>query len=203
MSRSNFIFGYGSLVHTEKLAQYLKRKSVNSLKHTFCTLRNYRRCWNVAMNNQIDLPGYKYYLDRETGKRPKGFVVSLNIYFSENAEITGILFGVNDEELQILDKRERNYRRIEVTNHINISTSGKVWTYLGLEEAKKRYQEGLKQENAMISRSYFDLVRHSYLSLGKQELFNYMATTDEPQVPILNLEMCRIIKCDRIARRLG
>jgi cation transport regulator ChaC len=146
MCKSNFIFGYGSLVNAKNLQIYLNRSLKANFDFNLSSLEGYRRCWNIAMDNQIDLPGYKYYLEKDIGIRPNGFVTFLNIRPSQCESIYGILFRVYDEELQLLDERERNYKRIDVTNSIDATLEGRVWTYIGLNEAEQRYLQGVKQQ---------------------------------------------------------
>jgi cation transport regulator ChaC len=191
MYDSNFIFGYGSLMNFNNLQKYLRRSLTLNSDFMFCNLNNFRRCWNIAMNNSLDLPNYKYYIDPETGIRPKCFVTFLNIRPAPNNVVMGVLFRVSDKELEQLDWRERNYYRVEITNSIDRPIEGKAWVYLGLEEAKRRYQQGLKQSNATIALNYFDSVQNAYYLLGKRAFNNYLATTEKPIVPIVNLKMCR------------
>ena len=188
--QSHFVFGYGSLVNIKNLEQYLKRNLQLDIDYTICRLNNYQRCWNVAMNNSIDLPNYKYYRDSYTRERINAFVTFLNIRPNLNVNISGILFRVTDAELNNLDSRERNYRRINITQQLNIQLQGNAWTYIGLSEAEQRYQTGLAQNKAIIARSYFDTVKNAYLSLGSQEYAEYIATTDKPAVSIMDLELC-------------
>ena len=190
--QSNFIFGYGSLVNVKNLEQYLKRELKPNSDYTICNLKNFQRCWNVAMDNQIDLPKYKYYRNRNTKERLDSFVTFLNIRRDPNQTISGILFRISDTELENLDLRERNYNRIEITDQLSIKVQGNAWTYIGLQEAEQRYQKGLSKGNAMISRSYFNSVHNAYFLLGSEEYANYIATTDKPTVPIVNLEVCKV-----------
>ncbi len=192
MYQSNFVFGYGSLVNVENLEQHLRRKLTSGSDLMICGLKNFRRCWNIAMNNSLDLPNYKYYCDRQTGKRLDGFVTFLNIRPVQSQTIIGILFGVSEQELENLDRRERNYHRINVTSKIDIKIQGKAWVYIGLEQAEQRYQEGLKRHSAMISQDYFDLVNNAYFSLGNYAFSNYVATTDKLEVPTVDLKMCQV-----------
>jgi len=189
MCESNFVFGYGSLVDVENLQKYLNRSLSDSFDFVFCYLKGYRRCWNIAMDNRIDLPNYKYYVDKKTGNRPEGFVAFLNIRPHKGNNIIGILFGASEKDLQGLDKRGRNYRRMDITNLIETPVDGKAWVYIGLDEAEKRYQEGLIKDNVIVSQSYFNSVYNAYLSLGEEVLSNYIATTDVLEVPILDLEV--------------
>ncbi len=192
VNRVNFVFGYGSLTNVANLQTYLGRDLTLNSDFILCGLRDFRRCWNIAMDNRLDLPGYKYYIHRQTGNRPKGFVTFLNIRPHNGKTIIGILFSVSDKELENLDRRERNYQRIDITKAIDTRIQGKAWVYIGLDEAEKRYQEGLRQGNAVIAQDYYNSVHNAYISLGKKALSNYAETTDEPKIPISNLEMFKV-----------
>ena len=43
---------------------------------TPAVLHGHRRRWGVAMDNAVDLPGYKAYVDPATGERPAVHVAS-------------------------------------------------------------------------------------------------------------------------------
>lgn len=192
MHQSNFVFGYGSLVHWENLQKYLGRKLTPGSDFVICGLKNFHRCWNIAMDNCLDLPDYKYYIERQTGNRFKGFVTFLNISPDNKNTIIGVLFRVSEPELKKLDQRERNYQRIDLTNQINRFIQGKAWVYIGLEQAEKRYQEGLQKDCAVISQDYFDLVHDAYFSLGSYAFSNYIATTNKLEVPTVDLKRCKV-----------
>lgn len=192
MYQSNFVFGYGSLVNWDNLQQYLGRKLTPGSDFVICGLKNFHRCWNVAMDNRLDFPNYKYYIEEKTGKRFNGFVTFLNIRFDQDKTIIGVLFRVSEPELENLDQRERNYQRIDITHQINRTIQGKAWVYLGLEQAKNRYHEGLVKRNVVISQEYFDLVTDAYFSLGNYAFSNYIATTDKLEVPTLDLKRCKV-----------
>ena len=90
------------------------------------------------------------------------------------------LFRVDHEDLVKLDQRERNYERVDVTHMIDVQIEGKVWVYIGLDEAEQCYQNGLKRYNAMICQSYFDLVCNAYRSLGDEAFSNYVGHNGSP-----------------------
>ncbi|MGD1920057.1 MAG: gamma-glutamylcyclotransferase family protein [Pleurocapsa sp.] len=188
IDRTNFVFGYGSLVNVKNLEQYLKRQLKQNNDYTICSLYNFQRCWNVAMDNKVDLPEYKYYRDRFTNKRINGFVTFLNIRPYSDRIISGILFRVSHKELRKLDLRERNYQRIDITNQLNIQVQN-AWVYIGSQEAKQRYQKGLSQGKAVIAQDYYNSVENAYRSLGEKQWANYIATTDKPSLPITDLEV--------------
>ena len=86
----------------------------------------------------------------------------------------------------------RKLYRIDITAKINTNINGTAWTYTGLDEARKRYQTGLKQKNGIICHDYFNLVYDAYSSLGDRFMDSYTATTDKPKVPIVDLEKYRV-----------
>ncbi|NJO04423.1 MAG: gamma-glutamylcyclotransferase [Chloroflexaceae bacterium] len=113
-SYTHYIFGYGSLAHTGQLRTFLHRAEWHPGDWFFCRLHGYRRAWNVAMDNRVLRPGYKYYVDRATGERPAAYVTFMNVYPMAGASIGGVLFGVTPTELALLDRREANYQRISL-----------------------------------------------------------------------------------------
>ena len=188
---ANFVFGYGSLVNLKNLEQYLKRELNPDSDYVICSLKNWQRCWNVAMDNQVNLPEYKYYRDRATRQRLEIFVAFLNLRPCLSKTIRGILFRVSDAELANLDLRERNYQRIKIDDGLDLSVDGNVWTYIGTEEAKQRYQKGLSLNKVAIARDYSDSVISAYESLGERELAEYFATTEQAAIPLIDLEICQ------------
>ena len=66
------------------------------------------------MDNTRDLPGYKHYIDPETGRRPAIYVTYLDLARDDEATTRGVVFPVDPPALEELDRRERNYRRSEV-----------------------------------------------------------------------------------------
>jgi hypothetical protein len=91
------------------------------------------------MDNSVDLPGYKYYVDAEGG-RPDVKVTFVNI------EPGGSVVGVVLDLAEPPDLRERNYERREVEPGL--------WAYVGTAEARARFDEG----PSVISREYLELV---------------------------------------------
>jgi cation transport regulator ChaC len=106
------VFGYGSLPAEEGGVP--------------CRLRDHRRGWDVAMDNRETIPGYKVYLDPETGEQPPVHVAYLSITPHAGAHVDGYVFPVTDEELAALDERERNYERRDVSAHCDLD--GRVGT---------------------------------------------------------------------------
>ena len=179
------VFGFGSLVDAARLRVFLGR---DNLDVQVVTLRGYRRRWNVATDNLRTFSRYKYYIDPKTGERPPVFVTFLNIVPDPDSAITGVLFPVDDELLLKLDRRERNYQRVDVTEHIEQPVDDTVLTYIGLPEAITRFKQGYAQGQAVIRRDYYELVTAAFGAIGPDELQAFHATTDLPdKLPLRDL----------------
>jgi hypothetical protein len=144
------VFGYGSLAH---------------LRGTPARLHGYRRAWNVAMDNRATIPGYKYYLDA-AGRRPEVFVTFLNLVPGDGVD--GVVFEADGVAL---DARERNYRRVDVSDAIDVP--GPVYAYVGLGEAVARFEAGHRDGRAVAQREYVETVR---------------GIAEPPELPVLDLK---------------
>src|SRR5215208_4700418 len=113
-----------------------------------CLLRDHACGWDVAMDNRVTIPGYKYYVDPD-GSRPAVYVTFLNLVPGEGVD--GV---VVDADLDVLDARERNYARVDVSDVIDVP--GPVYAYLGLGEAVERFEAGRRQGRAEVTRGYLD-----------------------------------------------
>jgi hypothetical protein len=131
------------------------------------------------MDNSVDLPGYKYYVDPNDGSRPPLFVAFLNLEPDASTVVNGVVFPVEAAELPELDARERNYERraVEIDGE-------RAWAYVGTADARARYETGSSRGAAVVDRAYLDLVRDSFAALGDEELRRYEASTDAPAVPV-------------------
>lgn len=129
------------------------------------TLRGYERRWQVAMDNRVDLPGYKYYVDSKTGERPPVCVAFLDLAPASGRSVKGVVF---EADLDALDGRERNYARREVMDG--------VVAYIGTPDARERYRRG----PTVVSAEYLESVRRGLARIG--------ASTESPPVPIRHLE---------------
>ena len=173
------VFGYGSLV--DRLPSDPEHPRVHPAR-----LRGYRRTWNIAMDNSVDLPGYKYYVTPD-GQRPSVFVTFLNLLSDATGWINGIVFEASGAELEALDIRERNYERVVVTTHVEGGPEGTIWTYVGSGEARGRYETGVAQRRALVSREYYDGVRQGFAAMGPEAVTEFEATTDSPGCPVEDL----------------
>jgi cation transport regulator ChaC len=166
------VFAYGSLVHPRARP---------------CRLRGHRRRWAVAMDNTRTIPGYKVYVDAR-GERPPVFVTFLDVAPADgHAAVNGALFPVAPEALTLLDHRERNYERREVTELVDADVGGPVFAYVGRAEARERYARGAADGTAVVSRAYHDRVRADFAAFGPGALDEFDRTTEPPTVPLVEL----------------
>jgi gamma-glutamylcyclotransferase (GGCT)/AIG2-like uncharacterized protein YtfP len=141
--RRQFVFGYGSLPA--------------EVGGVACRLGDHRRHWAVAMDNRDVIPGYKIYVDPETGERPPVQVAYLAITPERGHHVDGYAFEVTDEQLVALDRRERNYDRCDVS-HLVGEVAGRVWAYIGSAAGRRRLEGGRRRGTAVVSRGYLEKV---------------------------------------------
>jgi len=163
MSRPQFVFGYGSLVADSR--------------GTVTQLRSHRRVWGVAMDNRRDLPGYKHYVLRSDGSRPTVHVAFLDLVEVAGGAVNGVLLPVDEPALRGLDRRERNYVRIDVTADVRGAT-GRVWAYVGSPDGRARLRAARDRGQAVISRDYLDDVRAGFAAHGADELAAFERSSD-------------------------
>jgi len=174
-----YVFAYGSLLRDlgDPLCEGIRP----------CRLRDHRRVWNVAMDNSISLDGYKYYVDAADSSRPEVFVTFLNVVPAGGRHVSGVLFAVDAAALEVLDKRERNYDRREVTDLVEVPIGGRVWTYLGKPEAERRFELGARERRAVIDKAYLASVRSGFRLIAADALAEFDATTDPHRCPVVEL----------------
>ncbi len=162
-----FVFGYGSLAAFDGGRP--------------ARLQGHRRVWGVAMDNRVKIAGYKCYRRGEDGGRPAVYVAFLDIVPEAGASTDGVLLAVDGAALRDLDDRERNYARIDVTEHVR-AAPGTVWTYAGTSAGRARLRAGLRDATAVVQRGYIDAVRAGFAARG-------IADTIDPgaDLPVVDL----------------
>lgn len=184
---ASFVFGYGSLVALPGAVP--------------ATLRGWRRVWGVAMDNSVAVPGYKVY-ERPDGVRPACAVAFLDLERDDSCAVEGALIATDAAALEVLDARERQYERIDVTASVAspaalappeaaappAASSARVWTYVGLPAGRARVAAGRSGEaSVVIQRSYVELVERAFATLGEEALARYRASTEPPPFPVVEL----------------
>ena len=165
------VFGYGSLV-----------LGGNGFVET---LPGHRRVWGVATDNIRSIPGYKMHLLRSDGSRPEVYVAFADIEPDPSNSVRGLVLSVSEQDLARLDRRERNYDRIEVTDLIDGDFGGRIWAYRGSAEGRERLHRGRAEGRAVVSRDYMEKVHAALRTLGETSTREFMAESD---LPVWDLE---------------
>ena len=118
-----FVFGYGSLVNPKSIQRTLGREIAKE-DLLEARLSDHVRKWQLVdwiiiqdLNPERIIPAIFLDVVREQGKK-----------------VNGILFQLFEEELDKMDRRERNYDRIHISNLIDPTVSDPVYTYVGNEK---------------------------------------------------------------------
>jgi hypothetical protein len=176
-----WVFGYGSLVPDLASARTRSRDGDGFV----ADLRGHRRVWGVAMDNREVVPGYKLYLDPDGG-RPAVWVAFLDLAPAGTGSVNGVLSQVDAVGLELLDRRERSYERIDVSDWI-ADPPGRTWAYLGSAAGRGRRAAGERAGALVVQRDYLDAVRAGFRMLGPQQLARFDASTEAPGPPVLDL----------------
>ncbi len=145
-----------------------------------------RRALGVAMDNAVDVPGYKYYRDPADGSRPAVLVAFLDL-LAGDGEVNGVCRPVGPGGWAALDARERNYERVDVTDAV-ADPPGRVWAYRGSAAGRERFARGVSEGRVVVARAYFQAVEAGFSALGAAEFRAYRETTSLGGVPVRDLE---------------
>lgn len=179
------MFGYGSLVAPSRVALGRAIRADGFVTD----LRGMRRGWGVAMDNRVDLPAYKFYVDG-AGRRPEVSVAFLDVSEADDpaATVNGLCLPVDPSALAALDVRERNYIRMEVTERIAAGIGGvRVFTYVGSPEGRERLRVGRARGTAVIHADYLHAVRAGFGALGAAELSACEPSLAPDGLPVIEL----------------
>ena len=170
----HYVFGYASLVQDGGPGQVSR-------------LHGVRRAWGVATDNSRGIPGYKMYLRRSDGSRPDVFVAFLDLVPDAGTAVNGVCRPAAEADLDALDRRERNYDRVDVTASIE-SAPGRVWAYVGSAEARERLRRAREAGTAVVSRDYERKVHAGFRALGEAEYAAFLASSSLDGLPVWDLE---------------
>jgi gamma-glutamylcyclotransferase (GGCT)/AIG2-like uncharacterized protein YtfP len=163
MIGDQYVFGYGSLAAGVGLAPTRERRAEGFI----ADLQGFARGWGVAMDNTVLVPGYKCYVDAD-GARPAVFVAFLDVVESAGGRVNGVCLPVGSGELAVLDARERNYDRVDVSDRV-AAGGARVWTYVGSADGRARFRRGVARGATVIHAGYLDAVYAGFAALGAAE----------------------------------
>jgi dephospho-CoA kinase len=184
VSAETWVFGYGSLVSPTSMATTIGR-SVPDRDIAVAHLDGYGRRWNYG---SMHLRGDWRHGDTTV---TQGLVVSLGLVLADNERCNGVVVRVSADELAMLDWRERDYERTDVTDRVR-SDDGvrpdRVVTYVPRPSAVERYETARDRRRAGIRLSYWTMVHGAFADLGGDHLDRYEATP-APDVPIVDMTL--------------
>jgi len=179
---TQWVFAYGSLV-AQPPGPVTRRMGAAGV---IVDLPGFWRTWGVAMDNRVSIPGYKYYVDPVTGSRPAVHVAFLDIERSAESAVNGIAVPVTAGQLDALDRRERQYERIDVGAHLP-ALRGPVWVYVGSTPGRDRRREGDRTGTTVVAHEYRADVERAFDRLGRRERRAYDRSTAPPGCPVIAL----------------
>jgi hypothetical protein len=135
------------------------------------------------MDNTVTVPGYKYYLEADDS-RPDVCVAFLDVEPVPDAWVNGVCMPVNAEALRVLDARERNYERVDVTRQVDPMV-GRTWVYAGRAVSRQRYADATAAGRCVVAGAYVDVVERGFRALG--ELDDFEASTIGVRPPVRDL----------------
>lgn len=186
MTTVHYVFGYGSLVAPARTALDRTVRDEGFVADVHGVIR----VWGVAMDNRDDLPGYKYYTD-PGGRRPSVYVAFLDLRPAPDgcsASVNGLCLPIDEAGLDLVDRRERNYDRIDVTDRLTTDVGGaRVWAYSGSAAGRARLAHGRANGTAVVQRAYLDAVRAAFAALGDDELRRCEPSLDLCGLPVIDL----------------
>ncbi len=176
-----WVFGYGSLVDPRSLARTIDRLAEIGVDAFQADLAGYGRRWNygtMAVGESVDEPGREWR------------IVALGLEVAAHESVNGLIARVDDDDLAALDRRERNYDRVDVTAAMTFAADidvGAIVTYVPRAEPVERFERSRADGTAAISKRYWDLVDAAFAALGPEQQERYRATTPDAGIPVVEL----------------
>lgn len=159
-----YLFGYGSLICPESVARTLGRNAdAGRLKPVW--LNGYERGWTVR-----DMARF----NDESDPRPTAF---LNITPHAGRRCNGIAVPITTADLDGFDRRERSYRRVDVSAMITPQLDRPVLAYVGCQPWTDMPDE------SVVATKYEALVESAIAKWGDAFARDYHASTQPREWP--------------------
>jgi cation transport regulator ChaC len=174
-----FVFGYGSLVSPASAAATLGHDLVG---YAPARLAGMRRAWVVG-SDATSHPERAFL--RADGSVFTGVTVVLGLVPDPVTGCGGAVFAVDAADLTLLDLRERNYRRVDVTGRVTgpgHPPPHTVWAYVPRQRAVARLRSG---RELRVRAQYVAVVEAAFAAIGRLDA--YRRDTPVPPVPVESL----------------
>jgi cation transport regulator ChaC len=181
------VFGYASLVSPASVSTTLGHE-IDPGGFSVARLLGWRRAWNVG-SDRTSHP--ERTLVRSDGTAFAGVTAVLGLVPADDSGCDGAVFAVTPDDLALLDVRERNYDRVDVT--AAVGWPGKpagcvVFTYVPRESAIERLRAAQSRGRPVRVRAgYLQLVETAFTAIGRLEV--YRGSTSAPPFPVEELRI--------------
>ncbi len=179
------VFGYGSLVSRESIAQTLGYDAPAPIP---ARLSGWRRRWSIYRVNTA----HEKVFERVDGE-PFEHVVGLNIEQAPKAAEAewpnGALIELSETELERLDLRERRYDRVEVPPESALTEESHGFDRVFAFTAKEGHFAAETPPDSIIMATYVEACRAAFDELGPQGWEQFMATTGAFPAPVVDARL--------------
>jgi cation transport regulator ChaC len=184
-----WVFGYGSLVDPASFGQTLGRTLRPGIDFFQAEVDGFGRRWNYGVMHSTAVG------PDAAGLTVEYTMIALGVVRSSGDSVNGVVGWVEEDELIELDRRERHYDRVDVTQAATVvgaehnadGMQGSIVLYLPRREAIEHYERARDAGTAAIEQRYWDLVDAAFAAFGAESHARYRATTPAPDVPVLPL----------------
>jgi cation transport regulator ChaC len=181
-----WVFGYGSLVSPVSFGHTLGRDLTPGIDFFEAELAGYGRRWNYGTDVTFTAVG------PDGIERTDWTFIALGLVSALDESTNGVIGWVDDRELVALDRRERRYDRVDVTELVTVSHGAAagdapIVTYVPRAEPIAAYEAARVRGVAAITSRYWELVDDAFGELGADRRDRYRATTPDPGLPVLAL----------------
>jgi len=180
-----WVFGYGSLVSPVSFGFTLGRDLTPGADFFEADVVDYGRRWNYGVAHAVGRS------EQADGSIREWTMVALGVVASTGETVNGVIGWVEADELEALDRRERHYDRVDVTELTTVRTeldlTAPIVTYVPRPRAMDHYTAARDRGEAAVSKRYWDLVDAAFADLGADRRERYLASTPPPDVPIVEM----------------
>src|SRR5262245_28255611 len=179
-----WVFGYGSLVSPASFGQTIGRALQPGVDFFEAEVTGYGRRWNYGVMHSTG------YGTRSADDAIEYTLVALGVVPSPDESVNGVVGWVAEDELVVLDRRERHYDRVDASSATTIiganGVEGPVMIYVPRAEAIAHYEQARDRGVAAIEQRYWELVDNAFEAFGTEAHARYRSTP-APDVPVLSL----------------
>jgi hypothetical protein len=165
--KAEYVVVYGSLMAPESAAKGIGREELHPDELTPVALKGYRRTWSIGERVR-------------TQDGQEVTAIFLDITPDPDADMLALMLPVTKKEMKKLLRREKNYRRIEVTGDLRLSDgrelAGRITAYTFVGEEHHRVVPG---DHAVILSAYVDKVAKAARAISNELSDDVRRTADD------------------------